>query len=118
MTKARPCVIRDAYLEIRLAGEEEIAFADSVPRVEVRTRPTHSLPEWLLSVTFQGSDPEGTLDELLWKVFNADQPASFNVQVNSSTTYEGKILLQGYHPPPRSLHRTITFHVPGGVQVA
>lgn len=117
MTKARPCVIPDAYLEIRLPGVDETAFAGTVPRVEVRTQPTRTLPEWSLTVTFQGNDSEGTVDELLWSVFNADRPASFNLHVNGNTRYEGRILLLKYRPAARSLYRTITFHVSGGVHV-
>ena len=117
MTKARPRVIPDAYLEIRLPGVEETAFAGTVPRVEVRTQSTRTLPEWSLTVTFPGNDSKGIVDELLWNVLNADRPASFNLRVNGNTRYEGKILLQRYRPVAGSLYRTITFQVSGGVQV-
>ena len=69
ITAPAGAVIRDAYLEITLADEKEPAFADNVRNAEVRIRPAPGRPtlkQASLTVTFQATDPPGTVGQLIW----------------------------------------------------
>lgn len=125
MLTAPSGVIRDAHLEIELAGKTERAFDDIVRNAEVRTGPVPGRPglkQASLTVTFQATDPPGAVGQLIWDVLNSDQPARFKVRdQNRSAGYAGEMLLARVrnmlvYDTPRPIYPPITFLVNGEVQ--